>query len=227
MPNSLSGPSCPNPPVSIAISGGTGSGKSHLARLLAPCLGGKTGIIALDHFYKDLGHLSLEERAKINFDHPGALDWPLIRSSIAECRSGKGCQIPNYEFASHTRTASTSELAPCDWYLFEGLWCWWDPTLLDLYDLKIFLDHPEDERLSRRKIRDVQTRGRTPESVESQWHQQAQPMHGLFVEPQRETADFILPGDATADEIRALSKSILKRVVAHPDLSTDISQPSP
>ncbi len=169
----------------IAVTGGSGSGKSWLAAALLERLGAEAAHLSLDDFYRDLGHLPEAERAGVNFDDPAAIDWDALRNVLERLERGAAARIPRYDFATHTRHATSRRLARARFVLLDGLWLLHHGWLRDKLALSVFVDCPADERLRRRVARDVQTRGRTRGSVLRQFRQHVQPMHELFVEPQR------------------------------------------
>ena len=180
----------------VGIGGGSGAGKSTLARLLA--LTASTGVPALvlelDWYYRDLAHLTAAERAQANFDHPDALDWPLLLEHVGTLRMGQPVARPAYDFATHSRLAASVVAAPAPLLIVEGLLALYDPGLRSLLDLKVFVDVAREVRFARRLRRDVVERGRTPHSVEAQFGLTVDPMHRLYVEPSRAFADWVADG---------------------------------
>jgi len=172
----------------IAVVGGSGSGKTWLAEKIAGWLGDDAVQCSLDHFYRDLSHLPESERAGVNFDDPAAIDWEALRMVIESLERGEVAQVPIYDFARHVRRAETVELVGRPFVVLEGLWLLHPLWLREKFALSVFVDCPEELRLSRRVERDVATRGRTEESVRKQFAEHVQPMHARFVEPQRELA---------------------------------------
>ena len=161
----------------IAIAGGSGSGKSWLARELKRRLDPHAAILSLDDFYQDLSHLALAERAARNFDSPAAMDWALFRRCLEEILRGGAAALPRYDFATHTRLAEPCRWQPAPVVLVEGLWPWRRAELRQLYALKVFRTGSEGVRFARRLARDVTQRGRSAESVRQQWRQQVQPSY--------------------------------------------------
>lgn len=190
MPNTL----CK--PYIVGIAGGTGAGKTTLARMLFEQLGDdRAACIAHDAYYRGFSHLPADRRAQINFDHPDALETNLLVRHLRALARGKTAAIPVYDFTTHTRTSKTHAIAPRPIIIVEGLLLWTEQPLRDLLNLKIFVDVPPDIRLTRRIDRDVNERGRTPESVIHQYLETSRPMHDAHVEPARKHADLIVPGD--------------------------------
>ena len=177
-----------NPCRFIAVTGGSGSGKSWLAAALLERLGSEAVHLSLDDFYHDLGHLPEAARATVNFDDPAAIDWDALREVLECLERGVAARLPVYDFASHTRQRATRELAGARFVVLDGLWLLHHTWLRDKLALSVFVDCPEAERLRRRVARDVRTRGRSPDSVLEQFTRHEQPMHELFVEPQRRWA---------------------------------------
>lgn len=145
-----------------------------------------------DDYYKDITHLSLEERAKTNFDHPDSLDTALLISHVQELRAGRDVRVPCYDFATHARVGD-KVVMPNQIVLVEGILLFADPALVRLLDLKVFVDTDADLRLLRRMRRDLAERGRTPDDVAGQYVKTVRPMHQQFVEPSKDVADVILP----------------------------------
>jgi uridine kinase len=182
----------------IAIVGGSGSGKTWLAGHLSQKLDGLAARLSLDDFYLDHSHLPPAMHERINFDQPAAVDWPLFLQTLRDCRDGRTVEVPRYNFATHSRRPLRETVIPAPLVLVDGLWLLWQPMVRDLFDLKIFLDCPMQLRLERRLARDVNERGRTPESVRTQFWKTVAPMHRRFVEPQARWADLVLrqpPGE--------------------------------
>lgn len=191
-------------PKLVAIVGGSGAGKTWLADYLHHALGSNVARLSLDDFYLDVGHLSPERRAKINFDHPFAIDWQLAETVLCDCRAGRVTNAPHYDFATHTRLPYRKPSPPKSLVLVDGLWLLWQPRISELFDLKIFLDCPAQLRFERRLTRDVAERGRTPDFVQEQFWQTVAPMHDRYVAPQARFADIILkqpPGDLELREV--------------------------
>jgi uridine kinase len=180
-------------PFTIGIAGGSGSGKTSLARTLVEMLGPRQ-CAWLDHdsYYRDLAHLSPAERAAINFDHPDSLDNALLAGHVRELRAGRAVERPCYDFATHARKATTTHIDPRPLVVCEGILLLAVPELADSFDLRVFVDTPADVRILRRLQRDIAERGRTVESVARQYMETVRPMHERFVEPARATADLVL-----------------------------------
>lgn len=194
--------------VMVAIAGGSGAGKSWLARQLKTRLGTAAGVVALDDFYRDLRDLPRRARAARNFDVPEAIDWPLFEAQLAALAAGEPTQLPRYDFVTHTRRPRGRSWRPRRVVLIEGLWPWWRPELRRYYTLKIYKVGSDTLRLARRLDRDTRRRGRHPDSVRTQWRRQVQPMHARFVHPQAQSADVTLPPETPAWQIDRLVRRI-------------------
>ncbi|KAF0690125.1 Aste57867_18450 [Aphanomyces stellatus] len=188
-----SGEGC-NDILVIGVCGGSGSGKTTLSREIINDIGeGGVSYLSHDFYYKDLSHLSLEQRAEHNFDHPDALDTALLVEHLGKLKEGIACDIPMYDFTTHSRCPDTQYMAPKSVILVEGILLFTDPDLVDLMDIKVFVETPSDVRFIRRLKRDIKERGRTAESVIEQYMTTVRPMHLLFVEPSKRVADILVP----------------------------------
>jgi len=182
------------PPIIIGIAGGTGSGKTTVANVILDRVGAdKIAFLAHDAYYKDLQHLTRAERDKINFDHPDALETELLVEQIKSLSQWQAVEIPIYDFTSHTRTKKTLYVKPQPVILVEGILIFADSKLLQLFNVKIFVDTPPDLRFIRRLQRDITERGRSVESVIQQYQTTVRPMHLEFVEPSKRYSDVIIP----------------------------------
>jgi uridine kinase len=182
------------PPLVVGIAGGTGSGKTTVAHKLAASLpAGSCVTIEHDAYYRDQGHLTDAERAKINYDHPGSLESSLLAEHLRELRAGRGVDVPIYDFATHTRRYETRRVEPARVVIVEGILVFAEPELRDQLDIKIFVDTDADIRLMRRIRRDLEQRGRTFTSVRDQYYATVRPMHLEHVEPSKRWADLIVP----------------------------------
>ena len=180
-------------PLVIAVAGGSGSGKTTVARAIDEAVHRDSVLIEQDAYYKDLGHLPLEERKKVNFDHPDAFDTELLIAQLQLLASGRAIEKPTYDYAAHTRAEGTVHVETRDVILVEGILLFADARLRQLFDVKVFVDVADDVRFIRRLQRDVVERGRTMDSVIRQYLTTVRPMHLEFVEPSKRWADLIIP----------------------------------
>ena len=181
-------------PYLIGIAGPSCSGKSEVSRRLARILRAPT--LALDHYYRDLKHLSFEERIGTNFDSPESLDSELIVEHVKLLKQGFAVEQPCYDFAQHVRSVSTDIIEPADYVLVEGLFALYWPELRQLLDFQIYITTDHETCLARRIFRDVRERGRTEESVRSQYQATVRPMAELHLAPTMQYADLVLAGVA-------------------------------
>ena len=202
-------------PYILGIAGGTGAGKTTFACNLLNALGNdQAGLIPHDAYYRDLSHLSPEKRAQTNFDHPDTLETELLIDHLQNLIQGHAIQMPTYNFTSHTRNHETITLSPHPIIVVEGILLFTNPSLCDLFNLKIFIDAKSDIRLTRRLNRDVSERGRTPESVIQQYLTTVRPMHDTFVAPSRQRADLIIPGESNTTLATQLILAHLQTMLA-------------
>ncbi|HOZ00355.1 MAG TPA: uridine kinase [Candidatus Syntrophosphaera sp.] len=186
----------------ILIGGGTCSGKTTIARAIGKRIADlKTVIISHDNYYQDLSHLPPEEAAKANFDHPDAIDTPYLLRDLKEMLAGKAVNVPGYDFATHSRSEGTLCVAGADVVILEGIFALYYQELLELSDLKIYVDSDSDIRLARRLQRDILERGRNVESVLNQYLETVKPSHQAFIEPTKKFADIIVPGEKEFDKV--------------------------
>ena len=178
----------------IGIAGGTGSGKTSFANEIAADFGpSKVSVIQQDSYYRDLSRFSMEERAEMNFDHPDALDFQLMKDQLTDILNGGSVYIPEYDYSTHTRTNKTRVLEKYNIIIFEGIFSLFDPDIRNLMAIKIYMETADDVRIIRRIKRDVQQRDRTLSSVIQQYNESVRPMHIQFVETTRKYADIIIP----------------------------------
>jgi uridine kinase len=198
-------------PFTVAIAGGSGSGKTSLTRALVGLLG-HADCATLDHdsYYRDLAHLPPATRAATNFDHPDSLESGLLARHLADLRTGRPVERPVYDFARHVRTATTRRVEPRPVIVCEGILLLAVPELRDAFDLRVYLDTPADVRALRRLQRDIVERGRTLESVVHQYLETVRPMHERFVEPARDTADLVLGWQHPTHELAATVLATLR-----------------
>jgi len=181
-------------PVVIGIAGGTGSGKTTIANVILERVNADNiAFLPHDAYYKDLGNLPEAHRDLKNFDHPDALESNLLVEHLIALRKWIAVDIPIYDFTTHSRTTETVRIEPKPVILVDGILIFAEPALMDLFNVKIFVDTPADVRFIRRLQRDIAERGRTVESVIDQYQTTVRPMHEEFVEPSKRHADVIIP----------------------------------
>lgn len=183
-----------NSPLAIAIAGGTGSGKTTVANVILARVGQeKIAYLPHDAYYHNLANLPEEERARVNYDHPDSLESSLLIEHIKALKSGKSIELPVYDFTTHSRTQETIHVEARPILLVEGILIFWEKSLREMFDIKIFVDTDPDIRFIRRLERDISERGRTMNSVINQYQSTVRPMHLEFVEPSKRYADIIIP----------------------------------
>lgn len=193
----------------IGIAGGTGSGKTTVVhQIMNELPSTEVGIISQDHYYKETTNLSFEDRSKINFDHPRAIDFELLVAHLKELKAGRNIEQPVYSFVTHNRTDDSILTHPRKVMIVEGILILANPELRDLFDIKIFVHADSDERLIRRLKRDIAERGRDMEEVLNRYQNTLKPMHEQFIEPTKAHADIIIPNDkyntVAIDVVRAV-----------------------
>ena len=177
----------------IGIAGGTGSGKTTLMKNLISQFGGNVTVLSHDNYYRRHDELTYEERCKINYDEPAALETDLMARHLDQLRRGEAIDCPVYDFTLHNRSYETVRIEPRPVIIVEGILIFENEALRSLMDIKIFVDTDADVRLCRRIKRDVNKRGRTLESVLTQYQTTVKPMHERYVEPSKKHADIVVP----------------------------------
>jgi uridine kinase len=203
--------------IIIGIAGGTGSGKTSLAKgILSEYGDGEVAVIEQDSYYNDLSHILYEERVIQNYDHPDSIDIELFESQLQGLLNGESVNVPTYDFSTHVRMDQTTTITPHHVIVVEGILTLHYTQLRDLFSINIFVDTPADIRFIRRLTRDIHERGRTPDSVNKQYLATVRPMHNQFVEPSKYFADLIIPeggeNKVAVDLIRTKINSILKKL---------------
>ncbi|MBL8922500.1 MAG: uridine kinase [Myxococcaceae bacterium] len=178
----------------VGIAGGTASGKTTVARKLHEALE-SSGIAFIDQdsYYRDLSHLTLEERREVNFDHPDAFDSELLAAHLRSLRAGQAIEKPVYDYVESTRTRRTTRVQPAELILIEGILVLHMEALRKELDVRIFVETEDDVRIIRRLTRDIKERGRDFDHVVSQYFRHVRPMHLAFIEPSKRWADIVVP----------------------------------
>lgn len=201
--------------ITIGVYGGTGSGKTTIvSKIVSEFPTNEIQVISQDSYYKDTSHLTFEERCALNFDHPDAIDFPLLYQHVNSLKNGENIEQPVYSFETHNRTKETVTVVPKKILIIEGILILNYPKLRSLFDLKIFIDADSDMRMERRVSRDISERGRTPEEVLNRYLNTLKPMHKQFIEPMKVHADITLENHQNTplnlseliDKIKTLSK---------------------
>lgn len=181
-------------PIIIGVTGGSGGGKTSVSEaILKSFPDAKIAMIQHDAYYKNQDHLTFEERTKTNYDHPMAFDTDLMIYQLSELLSGRSVEIPVYDYTQHTRSSATVHMEPQDVFIVEGILVLEDKRLRDLMDIKIFVDTDDDIRIIRRIKRDMGSRGRSLDSIITQYQDVVKPMYHQFIEPMKRYADVVIP----------------------------------
>jgi uridine kinase len=181
-------------PFLLGVAGGTCSGKTTVAERLCELIGGdRIALIKLDSYYVDTPHEPLDVRAKLNYDHPDAFDWELLNRHMNDLVAGRPIEVPVYDYAGYARTDQVTHIGRCDVVVVEGILVLWEPSVRELFDLKVYVDADADLRLIRRLQRDVTERGRSPDSIIDQYLTTVRPSHLQFIEPSKRYANVIFP----------------------------------
>ena len=180
----------------ILVGGGSSSGKSYVTSAVVSSLNKEAvAVITIDDYYKDQSDMPFEERIKVNYDHPKAFDWPLMRRQLSALKAGKAIEKPVYDFVHHTRSDKIEVVEPKPLIVVEGIMALVDKSIRDLGDLKVFISASAERRFLRRMIRDTKERGRSFEGVVKQYFASVQPMYDEIVEPSSMYADLIINND--------------------------------
>lgn len=198
--------------IMIGIAGGTGSGKSTFTNRLKDYFGDDVTVIYHDNYYRQRDDMTYEERTKVNYDHPSALETELLIEHLKKLKEGESIECPIYDFTQHNRSNKSYTIHPSKIFLIEGILIFSDEQLRDLFDIKIFVEADADERILRRVVRDVKERGRDIDNIMEQYLTTVKPMHALYVEPTKTTADIIINSgmnDVAFDVMRTKIESLL------------------
>ncbi len=179
--------------IVLGIAGGTGSGKTTVTEAILNKVNAHTALLEQDAYYREMADLTYEERSQVNYDHPDAIEFSLLIQHIKSLKKGLSIEKPIYDFTQHSRKEETTTVQPARILIVEGILIFAIPELRELFDMKIFVDTDDDERLLRRISRDMKERGRSFESVQEQYRNSVKPMHLEFVEPSKRYADIIIP----------------------------------
>lgn len=197
-------------PFVIGVAGGSGSGKSTVTREVLAAIGReKVAVVMQDDYYRDQSHMPPEDRRQQNYDHPDAFDWPLMTQHLAALRKGLAIAMPVYDFAADNRSSETITVNPAPVIVVEGLFALYDAKLRNMMSLKIYVDTASDVRFIRRLQRDISERGRSTESVVSQYLETVRPMHKQFIEPTKRNADVILPHGANGAAVDIITTKVM------------------
>ena len=200
------------PSFVIGIAGGTGAGKTTVARLITENVGDSVMRIPIDNYYEDLSHLDFEERASRNYDHPSAFEWTLLREQMSQLLEGQCVEMPQYDFSEHNRKPERKTVEPTDVIIIEGILALHDDTLNEMMDLRLYVETDADVRILRRIQRDVIERGRDLEGVIEQYLTTVKPMHEQFIEPTKRNADLIIPEGANSVAVSLLEEKVRAEV---------------
>ena len=202
----------------IGIAGGTGSGKTTVVRKIMEALECEgVAVIPLDSYYNDNSHLTMEERRLINYDHPDAFDWKLLKHQVMQLRNHQSVEQPTYDYITSNRLKETIHIEPCEVIIIEGIMTLYRKDLRDLMDLKIYVDADTDLRLIRNIKRDTVERGRTTEQVIDRYLRVLKPMHEEFIEPTKRHADLIIPEGGESLQAIDILRAYIRHRLEHSD----------
>jgi uridine kinase len=196
------------PSFVIGIAGGTGAGKTTISEQVTESVGEEVTRFPLDAYYRDLSHLDFEEREEVNYDHPSAFEWELVREHLGQLLSGQPIEMPQYDFSIHNRAEETRHVEPTEVVVVEGIFALHDEEVLDMLDLRLYVETDADVRILRRIRRDVVERERDLEGVIAQYLSTVKPMHEQFVEPTKKHADVIIPEGANSVAVNLLEEKV-------------------
>lgn len=208
----------------IGLTDGTGAGKTTIANKIRERLGNDAAIISQDSYYKDLSHMTKDQRNKVNFDHPDSIEFSLLRKQLLQLQNGKTVETPIYDFTTHNRTKKVNTVHPKDVIILEGILLLAIPAIRDLIDIKVFVDVEDDIRLLRRIKRDIEERGRTIANIQKQYITTVQPMHQAFVVPSKQFADIIIPYESDNTVAIDILVKYLKEKIQDRKLPTPVKQ---
>ncbi|RDI72861.1 uridine kinase [Halopelagius longus] len=200
------------PSFVIGIAGGTGAGKTTVARLITENVGESVTRIPLDNYYEDQSHLDVHERESVNYDHPSAFEWDLLREQLSTLLEGRPIEMPQYDFEVHNRKDETVHVEPTDVVILEGILSLYDEEINEMLDLRLYVETDADVRILRRIQRDVIDRGRDLEGVIDQYLSTVKPMHEQFIEPSKKHADLIIPEGANSVAVNILEEKVQAEV---------------
>ena len=192
----------------IGIAGGTGAGKTTVARRVTEGVE-SVRVLPLDNYYRDRSSLDSDERARVNYDHPDAFDWELVRRHIDALADGEAVEMPQYDFERHVRTDETVRVEPGSVVVIEGILALYDEAVRERLDIRLYVETDADVRVLRRLERDVEERGRTIEGVIDQYLSTVKPMHERFVRPTKRNADLVIPEGTNETAVAVLRQRIL------------------
>jgi uridine kinase len=206
----------------VAIVGGSGSGKSWLARRLQRLLGSSVTRLSLDDFFQDRSALSHSLRQRINLEHPRAIDWRSLERVLCAFRDGRSALVPRFSYVERACLPEAQEITPHPIVLVDGLWLLLRPEIRDLFDFRVFLDCPAQLRLERRLVRDISKRGCNTDMLRRQFWRVAMPMHNRYIAPQAMWADIVMKQPPSEEEVQNLAETI--RTLIEPDAPYDEPQ---
>ena len=200
------------PSFVVGIAGGTGAGKTTVSRLIAESVGESVTRIPIDNYYEDLSHMDLSEREQVNYDHPDAFEWDLMRDQLAQLLAGQSVEMPQYDFEVHNRREERETVAPTEVIILEGILALYDDDINEMLDLRLYVETDADVRILRRIERDVIDRGRELEGVIGQYLSTVKPMHEQFIEPTKKAADLVIPEGANSVAMNLLEEKLQAEV---------------